>query len=156
MVCNVILCYIPSARISWRLCAVNITEWATDSYFDLVVNQPPVISKQDYKTILRPDVSLLKAESGLPFQDPKFQNSKFWSPATFQGVQIPNGYKMKWHNFGNGKFQLRLCIAIVNNECFVCRAYCKDARTELREMAKFKIHVAHLMRGHGYTIRGTI
>jgi hypothetical protein len=135
---------------------VNITEWATDSYFDLVVRQPPVISKQDYKTILRPDVSLLKAESGLPFQNPKFQNSKFWSPATFQGMQIPNGYKMKWHNFGNGKFQLRLCIALVNNECFVCRAYCKDAQTELREMAKFKIHVAQLMRGHGYTIRGTI
>ena len=63
---------------------------------------------------------------------------------------------MKWHNVGNGKFQLRLCIAIVNNECFVCRAYCKDRNTEKIEMAKFKIHAAKIMQGKGYTIRGTI
>lgn len=139
---------------------INLTEWVTDSYFDLVVSQPQKISKALYKSTIRPDVELLKQEHGIPLQGSKFQNSKLWSPATSRGSITPNGYKMKWHNIGNGNIQLRLCIAVVNHsngyEAFLCRAYNKNTNTEKREMARFKIHVAKILRNDPIRLRGTI
>lgn len=133
---------------------VNITEWATDSYFDLVVSQKAV-SVNAYKTVIRPDVELIKTETSFPFQNQKFSNHRFWSAATVGGVTISAGFKMKWHNFGSGKFQLRLCIGILNNEAFLCRAYVKDQKSEKREMANFKIHARRLVIGN-FTKKGEI
>lgn len=133
---------------------VIITEWGTDSYFDLVIRNS-VISKIDYKNILRPDVELLKSEKGFPLRNTKFSNHKFWSPATSNGSTIQNGYKMKWHNFGNGKYQLRLCIGVLNDVCFICRAYVKEQKTEKREMANLKIHLRNIMQGN-YVSRGQL
>jgi hypothetical protein len=133
---------------------VHITEWATDSYFDLVVSRK-VISRADYKSIIRPDVELLKPERGLPLQNQKFKKSTFWGPATSLGKAINNSFKMKWHNFGSGKFQLRPCIGIIGAESFLCRAYVKDDKTEKREMAIFKIHMQRILNGK-YTKRGVL
>lgn len=139
---------------------VNITEWATDSYFDLVVKQPPAISKDEYKNTIRPDVELLKREQGMPLQEPKFQNHGFWGAATSRGSTTLSGYKMKWRNFGSGNIQLRLCIAIVHRgngeEAFLCRAYNKKGNTEKREMARFKIHVAKILRNQSIPLRGIL
>lgn len=133
---------------------VHITEWATDSYFDLVVSGK-VISRADYKSIIRPDVELLKSERCLPLQNIQFKRSGFWGPASSLGKTINNGFKMKWHNFGSGKFHLRLCIGIIGTESFLCRAYVKDDKTEKREMAIFKIYIQRILNGN-YTMRGVL
>ena len=86
---------------------IVITSWALNSYLDFKHNN--TISDQDYKTIIRPDVMLLKNYS----VHPKFQNSKFWSIATDQAKnKIQDGFKMKWHQVGEGKIQLRLPVGI--------------------------------------------
>lgn len=133
---------------------IEITEWANDTYLDLV--KQGIISKSDYWGIIRPDVELLKPEKGLPLQNPKFAIAKFWSPATdYAGYIISDGFKMKWHNFGNGKIQLRVCIAIIDNRVFLCRGYSKTDKKERREMETFKIHIRSLLAGN-YTRRGVI
>ena len=149
--CNGCNCYIASL-IGDRM-DIEITEWAIDTYLDLV--KQSIISKPDYKNVIRPDVELLKPEIGLPFQNPKFSNDKFWGPATFQGSPIPDGFKMKWHNFGNGNVQLRVCIVIFGNRAFICRGYAKTDKIEPREMAKLKNHIRSIILGQ-YTKRGVI
>ena len=134
---------------------INITEWATDSYFDLVVSQNPKISKVDYENKIRPNVELLLSENTVPLKNSKFKNSKFWGPAESMTLLIKNGYKMKWHNFGDGNFQLRLCIAIIQNEAYLCRAYIKNDKTERREMARFKVHVQQILNNK-VRIRGQL
>lgn len=92
-----------------------------------------------------------------PFQvqNPKFGNDKFWGPPTFQGSVIPDGFKMKWHNFGKGRVQLRVCIVILNDRAFICRGYAKSDKIEPREMAKLKNHIRSIILGQ-YTKRGII
>jgi|GEM_PF-453827 len=75
-----------------------ITQWALDSYLEL--KEKRVFTDEEYRTIIREDVLRLRA---FP-DDPKFKQPKFWSPAQDQnGKIIMGGYKMKWHNVGNGK-----------------------------------------------------
>jgi len=121
---------------------IVITSWALNSYLDL--KHSKVINNQDYKNTIRPDVMLLKTYSA----DPKFQNSKFWSIATDQSKnRIPDGFKMKWHNLGNGNIQLRLPIAIFA-EAMLCEAYVKgNAKEEQRKIARFKTHLELIRRG---------
>jgi hypothetical protein len=86
---------------------VIITEWSLDSYLNL--KHANVFSDEEYHKILRPDAELLK--SGWPNSHPKFSNPKFWGPATaLGGMVVQYGFKMKWHNIGNGKVQLRLIV----------------------------------------------
>ena len=112
---------------------IVISQWALDSYLDLKYSNS--ISDHDYKTIIRPDVLLLKFYPS----DPKFQNSKFWSIATdYASNRIPDGYKMKWHNIGNGKVQLRLPVGLFT-EVVLCGAYVKgNTNFEKRKMAFLK------------------
>ena len=73
--------------------------------------------------------------------DPKFDNGKFWSPAKWNQQIIPSGYKMKWHQVGNGCVQLRLPVAILNN-AYICQGYVKrDEKTEKRMLAKFNLFI---------------
>jgi hypothetical protein len=122
---------------------IVITQWALDSYLDL--KHYNTISDIDYKTVIRPDVMLLKTYPA----GPKFQNSKFWSIATFAESPIPNGYKMKWHNLGNGKVQLRLPVAMgVTADAVLCEAYVKgNAKEEQRKLARFKTHLQLIRLG---------
>ena len=130
---------------------IIITQWALDSYLELISQK--IFARQEYITIIRPDVLRLK---GYP-NDPKFQNGKFWSPANDRnGLVIPAGYKMKWHQIGNGRVQLRLTVGIVDNTCFLCEAYVKkDNKVDKRKLLKFKGYLELIRQGQ-YVIRGKL
>ncbi|MBF0299966.1 MAG: hypothetical protein HQK51_14670 [Oligoflexia bacterium] len=136
---------------------IIVTEWALQSYLDLKSKQ--IFSQSEYKNTLRPDAELLKKYPN----DPKFKNDKFWGPATLDGQIIKTGYKMKWHNIGPGKVQLRLPVVIVETElsgkkeerAFLCSSYVKDDKTDKREMARLKIKIKKILDGN-YFYRGTI
>jgi hypothetical protein len=69
---------------------------------------------------------------------------------------MPNGYKMKWHNKGDGKVQLRLTVGVFGETCFLCEAYIKhDDKDDRRRLAKFKVYL-ELIRQGSYTIRGVL
>ncbi len=130
---------------------VLITQWALDSYLDLKADN--VFTDEEYKEILRPDVLLLRQYPN----DQKFKQGKFWSPANDSGSGIiSNGYKMKWHQIGNGRVQLRLTVAILDNKCFLCEAYVKkDDKVDIRKLLKFKGYI-QLIRQGCYTVRGKL
>lgn len=134
---------------------VVITEWALDTYLNLKHGQ--VFSAVEYRAILRPDVELLR--DGIPSPHPKFNNPKFWGPATQPGgVTLPGGYKMKWHNLGAGQVQLRLAVANVSGvrAAFLCEAYVKsNDATDRRMLARFKSHMNKIALGQ-YSSRGKI
>jgi hypothetical protein len=90
---------------------IVITEWALQSYLDL--KHKRVFTKDEYTQVIRPDVELLKG--GLKSPHEKLENGKFWGLATLNGNVIRQGYKMKWHQIGPGRVQLRLGIAIEEN-----------------------------------------
>lgn len=109
---------------------IIITEWALNSYLDL--KQGNVFSDDEYKEIIRPDVLRLLSYPN----DPKFTQGKFWSRT------MPEGYKMKWHQIGNGLVQLRLTVGIIGDKCFLCEAYVKrDDKTDQRKLARFKTYL---------------
>jgi hypothetical protein len=122
---------------------VVITQWALDSYLDL--KHSHTITDPDYKATIRPDVLLLKKYPS----DPKFQNGKFWSIATFTGSPIPNGFKMKWHNLENGNVQLRLPVGLgITSDPIICEAYVKgNVKEEQRKLARFKTHLQLIRNG---------
>lgn len=130
---------------------IVLTAWALDSYLNL--KHQGVFSVKEYKNHIRPSVLVLK---DFP-HDPQLSNGKFWSRATDRsGNLIPDGYKMKWHNIGNGKVQLRLTVGIFSNEAFLCEAYVKgNAKEEQRRLAKFKVYL-ELIRRKQYTECGRI
>jgi hypothetical protein len=129
---------------------IVITEWALDSYLEL--RNQKVFTPNEYKTILRPDVELLKNDYPA---GPRFQNSKFWGPATDRGKKtIQYGFKMKWHQIGPGRIQLRLAVGIVGGIAYLCRGYVKsNDALDKREMARFKIHLRDILTGN-YKHRG--
>jgi hypothetical protein len=134
---------------------VVITEWALQSYLDLRARA--VFTNAEYRGTIRPDVERLKAEPTLPLQAPEFQNHSFWSAATDRtGRQIQDGFKMKWHNIGPGRVQLRLLVGVVSGRAFLCRAYVKDSpATDVREMTILKNHIA-LIRATRFHYRGQL
>src|SRR5688500_18731043 len=96
---------------------VVITEWALQSYLDL--KHRDVFSDQDYWEILRPDVELLRDYDNAT----KFRLSTFWGPATDRsGNTVQYGFKMKWHNLGPGRAQLRLAVALFSSRVYLCQA----------------------------------
>ena len=121
---------------------IVITAWALDSYLD--IKHAHVFIDQEYKGTIRPDVMLLQT---FP-TDVKFQNSKFWSIATDgKGSKISDGFKVKWHQIGPGKVQMRLPVGMFA-ESYLCEAYVKtDPKKEKRMMAKFKTHLELIRRG---------
>lgn len=120
---------------------VVITEWALQSYLDL----NHVFTPEEYQKKLRPDAELLASYP----KDPKFDNDKFWGPCKDKsGKVIPQGHKMKWHNIGHGRVQLRLLVVIACNSAYLCNAYVKDnENTDFREMAKLKIKIQLINEG---------
>lgn len=120
---------------------IVITAWALDSYLDL--KHKNQFSEEDYKNIIRIDVMLLKNYPTAP----EFANNKFWSPASSAGVPISGGFKMKWHNLGTNRIQLRLPVGMMKN-AFLLQAYVKtDPKTETRQLAKFKTRLELIRRG---------
>lgn len=78
--------------------------------------------------------------------DGRFRDSRFWGPATDRGgAVIQNGFKMKWHNIGNGKNQLRLTVVVKGEDYFLCHAYVKNSPSkDHREMAKLKPRIRYI------------
>lgn len=132
---------------------IVITEWALESYLNL--RHEDVFSEVEYWTVLRPDVELLK--DGFPFKHEQFQNPKFWGPAKGKdGKVIQGGYKMKWHNIGNGRVQLRLLVVLQEEKAFLCQAYVKSSdKKDFREMAKLKIYIHDIVSGR-FVMRGLL
>ena len=83
---------------------------------------------------------LLKTDDPFDANHPRFSNAKFWGPATNKEQIIKYGYKMKRHNFGPGRNQLRLCIVIMTTELegqteqrvFLYTGYVKDTSRALK------------------------
>ena len=132
---------------------IVITEWALDSYLNL--KRAKAFADSEYKNSIRPDVELLK--DGIPSPHAQFQNSKFWGPGTdMSGKAIQHGYKMKWHNIGSGRVQLRLAVVILQGKSFLCQGYVKSNDfVDKREMAKLKIRIRDIAKGH-YVYRGSL
>jgi len=131
---------------------VVITEWALQSYLNLKYRN--VFTSDEYWDVIRPDVELLRDQ--FP-HNPKFKNPGFWGPATDKsGSAITDGYKMKWHNIGPGRVQLRVTVAILQGRAFLCEAYVKDSDAkDKRECAKLKHRINRIAMGN-YKYRGTI
>ena len=56
---------------------------------------------------------------------------------------------MKWHNFGNGNVQLRLCVALVDGDAYLCHAYVKTSPAQdRRRAASLKHKILLIQRGH--------
>lgn len=128
---------------------IIITQWALNSYLDLSAQR--VFTPQEYRNDIRPDVLLLKVFPN----HTKFQNSKFWSVAQEKGQILSDGYKMKWHQIGQGRIQLRLPVGILT-DAFLCGAYVKQhAKQEQRQLAKFKTYL-QLIRQNQYTECGRL
>lgn len=123
---------------------IIITEWALDSY--LRMRSAHIFSRIEYDEVLRPDVKLLTVYP----HHLKFDMEKFWGPAIIEGSMIPFSYKMKWHNFGVGRVQLRLFVVIYEGHSFLCSAYIKNDKTEKRELARHKIKVRKIIDGTYY------
>jgi hypothetical protein len=130
---------------------IIITDWALDSYLELYSIH--VFTDDEYKKTIRPDARRLKSYPN----DEKFKNGKFWSPATdpIKNRPIPDGYKMKWHNIGPGKVQLRLPVGMMK-EAVLCKAYVKkNTKQERRMLAVFKTHLQLVNMGR-FTERGRL
>jgi hypothetical protein len=130
---------------------IIITQWALDSYLELKTAN--TFTDEEYWNELRPNVLLLQRYPNAS----KFKQGKFWSPAQDRnGGVITDGYKMKWHQIGNGRVQLRLTIGIFVNECILCEAYIKkDDKVDKRKLARFKVYL-DLIRQGNYTVRGKL
>lgn len=60
---------------------------------------------------------------------------------------LSDGYKMKWHNVGNGKVQLRLPVGLLS-DAVLCHAYVKqNDKQERRMLVKFKTHLQLIRQG---------
>lgn len=106
-----------------------------------------MFDKKEYKNQIRPDVLLLE---NYPNHQ-KFKNQKFWSSAG----SITKAFKMKWHQVGNGKIQLRLGLGIFN-DAILCEGYVKGStKTEARKLARLKTHMELIAKGR-YTECGRI
>lgn len=135
---------------------VVITEWALDSYLNLKADG--AFTDAEYKTTIRPDVERLK--QGIPSPDPKFAATNFWGPAKLGNQVLSNGYKMKWHNMGPGKVQLRLPVASATRAgdpaAFLCECYDKkNDKYEQRKLARFKTQMNQIAMGQ-YQYRGSL
>ena len=128
---------------------IVITEWALQSYLDLI----DVFTPEEYEKTLRPDAECLK---DFP-NNPKFNNNKFWGPCKDKGGKIIHqGYKMKWHNIGSGRIQLRLLVVMTHDSAYLCNAYVKDnVNTDFREMAKLKTKIQLINDGR-FAFRGRL
>jgi hypothetical protein len=131
---------------------VVVTEWALDSYLDL--RHRAVFSAQEYRSVLKPDVLLLK--DGLPPRHAKFQRHDFWSDAKQGSGVIDGGYKMKWHQVGPGQVDLRLAVTPLQGQVLLCECYEKrSVRYERRKLARFKTQINLIAAGR-YAHRGTL
>ena len=130
---------------------IVITGWALDSYLELL--HGGVIDRDLYRETLRPDCQRLRNLQ----TDPKFKDPHFWGPAIDrQQKKIASGFKMKWHNIGNGSVQLRLCVALVGGDAYLCHAYVKTSPQQDRRKAALLKNRVQLIQQGTYDLRGEL
>ena len=72
------------------------------------------------------------------------------------GINIPDAYKMKWRQIGPGRVQLRLLIAIMHGNAYMCESYVKsNDNVDKRYMARMKIRIRDIALGQ-YQKRGIL
>ena len=127
---------------------IVITKWAVQAYLELRA----VFTQDEYQNAIRPDTELLVDYP----HHPKFNNDKCWGPSKDKsGAIIHQGYKMKWHNVGPGRIQLRLLVVIAHNTAYLCNAYVKsNEKKDFREMAKLKTKIHSSMKENTYFEEG--
>lgn len=80
---------------------ILITDWALDADAGMVGRD---FTEKEYRGVLRPDIARLHRRDA----DPRFKDARFWGPAqSGPACNVPDGFKMKWHNIGPGLIQLR-------------------------------------------------
>lgn len=133
---------------------IIITRWGLDSYLEH--RHAGLFDLATYRQVLRPDILLLRGLlDGTP--DPKFRDPRSWGPAQDRrGRAIPSGFKMKWHNFGNGKVQFRLCVAILDADAFLCHAYIKTSPVQDQLRAASLKDKIQLIRAGTFDARGEL
>lgn len=122
---------------------VFITDWSLNTYLEL--KHKRAFTDLEYRSLLRPDAEKLKYYP----HDQKFQHNVGWGPAQEKGgVNLRHGFKLKWHNIGSGKVQLRVAVAIVGSMAFLCRGYVKSSdAVDKREIARLKKHINRICLG---------
>jgi len=131
--------------------SVVITEWALQSYVELVADN--VFTREEYRKVLRTDVLRLKRYP----DDHRFKLDTFWGPAKIRGgVAVTRGYKMKWHNIGPGKVQLRVCVAMINSTAFLCQAYVKGSDAKDKREAALLLGRIDLIEQGNFDYRGRL
>ena len=125
---------------------IVITEWAFQSYLEL--KHKGAFTMAQYHQELRPAAMKLAVYP----KDPFFRDSKKWGPAQDKnGVHIDYGYKLKWHNMGNGKVQLKCLVVIWNNKSFLCDSYIKTSDSlDKRRCSRLKSKIYDISQGHYY------
>ena len=129
---------------------IIITDWALQSYLDL--KHKRVFTDKEYQKILRPEAELLKQ---FP-RHTKFRVNSFWGPATHgNGVSVRDGFKMKWDSIGSGNVELRLGVAILGPQAFLCQSYVKKGNNDYRQSLNLERYIS-LIRQQRYIDRGRI
>lgn len=130
---------------------IVITAWGLDSYLELLSRRQ--FGRDFYYATLRPDILRLRGWRS----DPRFHDPRFWGPAVDrQGRNIEDGYKMKWHNVGPGRIQLRLCVALVEGDAYLCHAYAKTSPAMDRIKAASLRDKIDLVRSGQHRERGVL
>ena len=128
---------------------VLITEWALASYTEFVGRD---FSEQEYWEVLRPDILRLYQHK----TDACFQNAHFWGPAeTGQGKVVQDGWKMKWHNIGHGRIQLRLGVALLDGDAYLCHAWSKTSGQDYPQGMVLKNRIQKIKEGN-FSLRGVL
>ena len=103
---------------------IIITSWALDSYRELV---PRHVNVEEYWSTLRPDIVRLRHRT----TDARFNNPSFWGPAqSGPNKVISQAFKMKWHNIGPGRIQLRLGVVECEGDYYLCHAWSKTSQNQ--------------------------
>lgn len=129
---------------------IILTDWATQSYADL--KKKHMFTDQEYWDTLRPDTLKLKQFPG----DPHFGNSNKWGPANKgAGQNVSDGFKLKWTT-GPGNNELRVMVAILGQEAFICQGYVKTKpQHDYREALNLEVHISNIRLGR-YIKRGEL
>lgn len=100
---------------------IILTEKGLSDYINLKESLK-AFTHDEFKNIIRPDVFLLRNYPN----ETKFKSSQFWCIVKESSNKvIKNGFKMKWDSLGNSNNEIRLLVAIINKNAYLCRAYLK-------------------------------
>lgn len=125
---------------------IVITEWAFQSYLEL--KHKGAFTMSQYHNELRPAAMKLAVYPN----DSIFRDGRKWGPAQDKnGLIIENGFKLKWHNMGHGRVQLRCLVVIWNETAFLCDSYIKTSDSlDKRRCSRLKSKIFDICQGHYY------